>query len=312
MTPPVETVETPGQIKLVITRHIDAPRELVWKAWTRQDQLTQWACPKDMTIPSAEMDIRSGGRWRSRMRSADGKEYVALGEYVEMNEPEKLTFTHQWERDDGTLTVETSATVNLKDEDGRCLMTFEQWGFVDTEARDSHNEGWNESFDKLQSQMAERVEYCPRSITIRRAFNAPRNTVWNAFIDSGQLEKWWGPRGFTTRVKSNDTRPGGRWRYVMVGPDGTEYPATGVFKEIIPNERFSTTDEFGEDFEYTADLPTGIVVTATFKDQAEKTHLQLVIMHPSAEERAKHEKMGVVSGWDSSFDCLDDYLAGKK
>lgn len=311
MTPPVESVETPGQLKLTITRHLDAPRELVWKAWTRHDHIVQWACPKDMTIPFAEMDFSPGGHWRSRMRGPDGKEYAARGEYGSFQEPERLQFTHLWEKEDGSLSPETIVTVSLQDEDGRCVMTFEQSGFVSAEERDSHHEGWSESFDKLEAFMAEHVEYFPRSITIRRVFNAPRETVWNAFTDSDQIAQWWGPRGFTTRVEENDIRPGGRWRYVMVGPDGVEYPATGVFKEVIPLERFSTTDEFGEEFEYTADLPTGIVVTAKFEDQADQTKLTLVIMHPSADERIKHEKMGMVAGWDSSFDCLDDFLAAR-
>jgi uncharacterized protein YndB with AHSA1/START domain len=246
------------------------------------------------------------------MRHNNGEEFVAVGEYREMSEPERLTFTHQWEREDGGLTPETEAVVTPQDEDGRNLMMFEQSGFETADARDNHAGGWSECFDKLQELLAERVDYCPRSITIRRVFNAPRDVVWNAFMDSGQIEKWWGPQGFKTRVEANETRAGGRWRFVMIGPDGSEYPATGVYKEIIPNQRFSTTDEFDEDFEYTADLPTGIVVTATFEEvEKDKTKLVLVIMHPSAEEREKHEKMGVVAGWDSSFDCLDDFLAGR-
>lgn len=58
-----------------------------------------------------------------------------------------------------------------------------------------------------------------------------------------------------------------------------------------------------------ADLPQGIVVTATFEALGNQTKLTLLIMHASADDRRKHEEMGVVAGWNSSFDCLDAYLA---
>lgn len=97
----------------------------------------------------------------------------------------------------------------------------------------------------------------------------------------------------------------------MISPDGKEYPAKGVFREIVPPERIVTTDEFDEGFEkvMNTDLPKGIVMTAIFDDLIDKTKLTLRIMHESVEERRKHEEMGVVAGWNSSLDCMDEYLA---
>ena len=108
-----------------------------------------------------------------------------------------------------------------------------------------------------------------------------------------------------------DLRPGGQSRYVMVGPDGAEYPVKGVFQEIVPLERIVSTDEFDEGFESAADidLPQGMIMTAIFEDLDGKTKLTLRILHQSATDRQKHEEMGVVGGWNSSFDCLDQYLA---
>jgi len=64
-----------------------------------------------------------------------------------------------------------------------------------------------------------------REIVITRVFEAPRELVWRAWADPEHVAQLWGPEGFTTRVTDLDLRPGGRWRYVMVGPDGAEYPA---------------------------------------------------------------------------------------
>lgn len=97
----------------------------------------------------------------------------------------------------------------------------------------------------------------------------------------------------------------------MVGPDGTEYPSTGVFREVAPLERIVTTDEFEEGHDYgTEDLPRSVVATCLFEDVGDQTRLTIRILHRSAEDRRKHEEMGVVAGWNSSLDCLAEHLAG--
>lgn len=151
-----------------------------------------------------------------------------------------------------------------------------------------------------------------REIVITRIFNAPRELVFKVWTEKKHIEQWWGPKGFTTRVEQMDARPGGSWRYVMCGPDGTEYPVNGVFREVVPPERIVTSDRFDEGFEelVKVDIPRGIIVVTTlFEDLGDKTRLTLRILHATAEDRRKHEEMGVIAGWNSSFECLDEYLA---
>jgi uncharacterized protein YndB with AHSA1/START domain/ketosteroid isomerase-like protein len=150
-----------------------------------------------------------------------------------------------------------------------------------------------------------------REIVITRQFAAPRELVWRVWTQPEHIAEWWGPRGFTTTVTAMDFRVGGKSQYVMRGPDGAEYPVGGVFREIVPFERIVSTDEFGEDFVPPPgmDLPQGIVVTAVFDDLGNKTKLTLTISHATPEDKKKHEAMGVAGGWNSSFDCMDDYLA---
>ncbi len=150
-----------------------------------------------------------------------------------------------------------------------------------------------------------------REIVITRIFNAPRHLVFKAWTDPKHIAQWWGPKGFTTKVTEMDFRPGGEWRYVMIGPDSTEYPVKGFFREIVPLERIVTSDEFDEGFEkvINADLPKGIVTTTVFEDLGDRTRLTLQIMHATAEDRGKHEEMGVIGGWGSTLDCLEEHLA---
>ena len=152
------------------------------------------------------------------------------------------------------------------------------------------------------------------TIVITRVFNAPRSLVWKAWTEPGHVEKWFGPKGFTTTVEKQELRVGGRSRFVMHGPDGKDYPCEGTYLELVPMQRIVTTDEFAEDYENTtrADLPAGIILTVLFEDvgaDGMKTRITLRIQHPTAEEKKKHEDMGVVGGWNSTLDCLEELLA---
>src|SRR5262249_18030315 len=69
-------------------------------------------------------------------------------------------------------------------------------------------------------------------IHITRVYDAPVETVWDAWTDPKQVAKWWGPRGFTITTHSKDLREGGRWIYTMHGPDGTDYPNDTLYHVV--------------------------------------------------------------------------------
>src|SRR5207237_252740 len=74
-------------------------------------------------------------------------------------------------------------------------------------------------------------------LVITRIFDAPRERVWKACTDPGEMKKWWGPKGFTTPVLSADLRIGGVFRYCMRSPEGKDYWGTGVYREIVLGKR---------------------------------------------------------------------------
>jgi uncharacterized protein YndB with AHSA1/START domain len=143
---------TASDVELVITRVFDAPRELVWKAWTDPEQMKKWSAPKGFTIPISEGELRPGGAWRSMMVSPDGMELKLGGVYREIVEPERLVFTHAWTSP--TQSRETLCTVTLVERGNKTEMTFRQTGFASTDARDSHNDGWSQCFDRLEDLLA--------------------------------------------------------------------------------------------------------------------------------------------------------------
>jgi uncharacterized protein YndB with AHSA1/START domain len=144
---------TASNLELVINRTFDAPREIVWKAWT--ERMGEWSAPKGFTIPVGEGDVRPGGKWHATMRKPEGGDMKLGGVYREVVPPERLVFTHAWEDASGGFSPETVVTVVLIDRGDKTEMNFKQTGFDSIGARDGHNEGWGSSFDRLEELLAE-------------------------------------------------------------------------------------------------------------------------------------------------------------
>ncbi len=138
-----------------------------------------------------------------------------------------------------------------------------------------------------------------REFVLTRTLDAPRELVFQAWTDPQHIARWWGPQGMTTSVTEMDLRPGGSWRYVMAAPDGSEFPLTGVFSEVVPNERIVTT---GFDDQ-------NVSVTVIFEEHEGRTTLTLRVLHESAEVRQAQQERRVDMGWNSNFDSLEAYLA---
>jgi uncharacterized protein YndB with AHSA1/START domain len=137
------------QREFTIMRVFDAPRELVFRAWTDPAHMAAWFGPRGCTTPQATIttDVRPGGVWRATMiRDDNGAEYPTGGFYIEVSPPERLVFT--W-RDPGGSGEESVVTVELVDVGGRTEMTFHQAGFSSDEYRTGVHEGWTSALDRL-------------------------------------------------------------------------------------------------------------------------------------------------------------------
>jgi uncharacterized protein YndB with AHSA1/START domain len=143
---------------LIMHRTFDAPRILVWKAWTEAEHLVRWICPTGFRVLFAENDLRLGGTWRSGMRSPEGEDYIHCGEYLEIEKPSRLVFTHTWERNDLEPRANTKITVVLNERDGKTDMIFVHAGLATEESACSHKHGWTGAFDNLARLASELVQ----------------------------------------------------------------------------------------------------------------------------------------------------------
>ena len=131
-----------------------------------------------------------------------------------------------------------------------------------------------------------------------RVFAAPREAVFGAFLDPDALARWWGPAGFTNTFHEFDTRPGGRWRFVMRGPDGSEYPLTKEFVEVAAPERIVLRQ---------VDAVHGFVMTMLFALEGSGTRLTWRMRFDSSEE-AEKVRTFVLAANEQNFDRLEAEL----
>ena len=146
------------------------------------------------------------------------------------------------------------------------------------------------------------TEPADRVLTITRIFDAPRSLVFKAWTDSDHIARWWGPRGFKSDVIKNELRPGGSYRIHMLGPDGDHW-TQGLYREVVPPERLVMVGSWAD----AQGNPTRPETTLTllFEDVGGKTKLTLHnAIFESVTARDLHN-----GGWNSSLDCLAEYLA---
>ncbi|EMJ91922.1 SRPBCC domain-containing protein [Leptospira alstonii] len=157
------------------------------------------------------------------------------------------------------------------------------------------------------------VNQTNEELVITRIFNAPRETVFEAWTIPEQIVRWWGPKDFTSPVCKIDFRVDGKYLFCMRSPDGQEFWSTGVYKEIVKPEKIVQTDSFADkdgntvpasEYGIQGSWPESLLVTLIFEDHQGKT--KLTLRHsgiPSGEIR----DMTNVS-WNESLDKLEGIL----
>jgi uncharacterized protein YndB with AHSA1/START domain len=159
----------------VITREFNAPRELVWKAWTERERMMKWFGPKGFTMPAAKMDFRPGGTFHYCLCAPDGKEMWGRFVFREIVPPEKLILVNSFSDEDGGITrhpfsatwpLEMLTTTTLTERAGKTKLTIE-WvplNATDEERRtfdamrDSMTQGWTGTFEQLEGYLETKPE----------------------------------------------------------------------------------------------------------------------------------------------------------
>ena len=152
---------------VTIERVFDAPREVVWRAFTEPEHFMRWYGPQGVAMSACEIDLRVGGRHLFGLRMPDGRDYWTSGVYLEIVPLERFVCTDSMTDEHGNSVapahygmggdtpIETTVTVSLDDlGDGKTMVTLSQAGWPDQNMAAGAGGGWNQAFDKLAELLA--------------------------------------------------------------------------------------------------------------------------------------------------------------
>ncbi len=329
--------------ELIITRIFDAPRELVWRAWTDPEMVKKWWGPKDFTAPSIKIDFKVGGKYLYCMRGPAGsdfdKDFWSAGTFKEIVPMEKIVVTDHFSDENGNKVDPTTYGMS-KDlpKEMDVTVTFEEYPqagagktkFTIAYARPQSDaayeamlksgmeQGWNQSFDKLEQalkggdqQVAKNktkitAEPGKQEILITREFDVPRELVFKAHTDPKLYVKWLGPRELTMTLEKFEPKNGGSWRYIHKEKDGNEYAFHGVVHEITAPERIIQTFEF----EGLPEKGHVALETARFEElPGNRTRVTSQSVFQSVADRDGMVQSGMERGVNDSYERLDELLA---
>ena len=288
-----DVTRVPTKRVMTMTRVFEAPRDLVWRVYTEPEHMVHWLSSKEWTTPSAEIDLRRGGKINVEMRPLDPSEgagFVFGGTYDEVKEPELIVLVIG----DGRIMRTTFEDAGA----GKTKLTL-SWEMAMDEALE--RQGYTEILDKLTAYLRDRPK-AGREAIVTRVFDAPRQLVFDAFTKPEHMRQWFGPKGFTTPVAESDPRPGGAIKVCMrfTEGDGKDYWMTGTYREVDAPKRLVMVVS-GEGTEGNI---SDVLSTITFTERAGRT---LVIIHQTG--LPQREVEGSSEGWTQSLDKLAAYLA---
>lgn len=314
--PLVETLDR----EMAVSRLIEAPRDLVYAAWTDPAQAGLWWGPNGFTTTIREMNVRPGGLWLFTMHGPDGRDYPNRICYRELDPPRRIAYDH-------------GSGVAGEPGQFQAVAAFEEVGagtrvtlravFSSVEERDlvvrecNAVEAGNQTLARLEAHVALRME--PDPFVITRVFDAPRDLVFKAWSEGERLAHWWGPRGFALEVASLDFRDGGGFHYGMKAPEGFSMWGRIQYREIVPPSRIVTVLHFSDEqggitrhpLSATWPLRTLNVLTLAEKDGRTLLTLESVPFQATKKERETFREghASMINGYTGTFDLLAQYLS---
>jgi uncharacterized protein YndB with AHSA1/START domain len=326
------TTRTAPTRTVLIERVLDAPPDLVWRAWTDPDQLARWWGPKGVAIQTCRIDLRVGGKYlfcECMPEPADGREIWSTGVYQEIVTNRRLVCTFSFADEQGNVVPGSHyglgpefppsmlITVTFEAAGGHTRMVLKHEGFPAGEDADTTEAGWNESFDKLaetlrgaagERRVGKMSITLPsdREIRMTRWFDAPRELVFEVHTSCEHMNRWWGPRKYMNVVCEIDFRTGGAWRIVQRGPDGDEHGFRGEYREIVRPERITWT------FEYEGAPGHISIETLELTEKDGGTILSATVRYDSFEDREAVLGSGMEGGAAETYDRLEEYLRARR
>lgn len=319
--------------ELVVERVVDAPRAMVFRAFTEGDHVAHWFGPFGFRTTTHDRTVAADGRWRFTMHGPDGTDYPNVVRYREVRPGERLWYRHSSseESDDGFDVV-----ITFTDEGRGTRVTLRQTHPTAERAAEIATyalEGGRQTMARLDGYLSVLREQWPDAVlegathavdddlVLLRALDGPSERVFRAITEPADLARWFGPGGAGVRVVESSLRAGGRLRYAM---KAGEHEAFGrfVYRDVEVPRRLayvvSFTDERGEPIRHPASAtwPLEVLSLVTLTPHGQRTLLAMrsLPIHANDVERATfragHD--GMRQGFAKPYAQLDELLRTKR
>jgi uncharacterized protein YndB with AHSA1/START domain len=289
----------------------------VWKVWNDPAHIAKWWGPACFTNKNIDWNPRAGAKLNVDMVGPDGSVYPMPGRFVDVKEPELLSFITTIPDGQGGSLLEAQTDTRFDEIEGGTLVSIHIKILLQKpgieEALAGMEEGWSQMLDKLSDDVhAEAgVDLAARTIEASRVFDAPREFIWDLWADPKHMQHWWGPRGFTLTTESHDFKPGGHWKMVMHGPDGKNYDNFHTYTEI--RKPFRIVHEHGGP-ELRKLIGADFIAIATFDAlDPKKTKVTMAGIFPTMEAlQFVVKNYHADQGQRENLDKLGEYIAKLK
>lgn len=318
-TQKIEATSTADR-EIVITRLLNAPRELVFKAWTDPQQVVRWWGPTGFTTTTHEMNVHPGGVWRFTMHGPDGVDYPNRATFIDIKSPERLEYTHGSDVDPDPHAFHV--TVTFEERGGKTEITmrslFPTAADLDRVVREFHAiEGAHQHLDRLSEHLAKLDAV---ALKLSRTFDAPRDLVFKACTEADRLAQWWGPKGSTVLSCTQDLREGGGFHYALKVSNLPDVLwGKFIYHEIAPPERLVFTNCFSDEQggvtrnPWDELFPLEILYLQSFTENDGKTTIETTGIPYGATEAETENfakwNASMTQGFAGTFDQLEAFLA---
>jgi uncharacterized protein YndB with AHSA1/START domain len=303
---------------IVITRSINAPLDLVWKAFSDPKGMAHWWGPNGFTTTTFEMNFRVGGMWRYVMHGPDGTDYNNWTRYAEITPQQRIVYDHGGDDPDhamfqGSISFEASG----KTTQVTLRLLFDSISERDEGITFGAVKGAEQNLARLDGYVA--VTPKEKQFVITRTFAAPRDVVWRAWSEPEHFIQWWGPKDCVMAAAEMEFRPGGRFHYSMTWPNAA--PMWGLFnyRDIVAPERIEFVNSFADQeghitrAPFFEDWPLEVHNTVTFTERNGETTLTISggPINATEGERVRFDSIfdSMTEGFGGTLDKLDIHLS---
>jgi uncharacterized protein YndB with AHSA1/START domain len=306
--------------ELNIIRIYDAPLKLVWEAWTDPEQAAHWWGPRDFTITTHSKDLKVGGTWNYTMHGPDGIDYPNITKYFEVEKYSKLVYDHGATANTLPLFRVTVLFTETKGQTKMDMtMTLASAEAAEQIKKHIKKAGGNTTWDRLAEYLSKQTDGQERFV-INRTFDAPIQTVFNAWTDPKHVAQWLSPTGTTMKFFKADIKVGGSTFYMMSGEGGFHLYGKTKYLEIESPHRLVYTQQFCDENEKISRHPMAptwpetMMTVVNFAEEGPNQTRITITWEPTGEVSAAElaafvkEKGGMTMGWTGSFDKLENYL----